>query len=42
MLPDNLRMDGKQRKEETAFLERWKERITPEIKEGGVPFGLTS
>ena len=42
MLPDDLRMDGKQRKEETAFLERWKERITPEIKESGVPFGLAS
>ena len=42
MLPDNLRMDGKQRKEETAFLERWKERISSEIRESGVPFGLTS
>ena len=42
MLPDDLRMDGKQRIEETAFLERWKERITSEIKESGVPFGLTS
>ncbi|TET07158.1 MAG: hypothetical protein E3J86_13920 [Candidatus Thorarchaeota archaeon] len=42
MLPDGLRMDGKQRKEETAFLERWKERIAPEIKESGVPFGLVS
>ncbi len=41
MLPDNLRMDGKQRKEETAFLERWKDRIASEIKENGVPFGLT-
>ena len=42
MLPDDLRMDGKQRKEEAAFLERWKERIDPEIKENGVPFGIAS
>jgi uncharacterized protein YbaR (Trm112 family) len=42
MLPDDLRMDGKQRIEETAFLERWKERIAPEIIENGVPFGLAS
>ncbi len=40
MLPDNLRMDGKQRIEETAFLERWKERIALEIIENGVPFSL--
>jgi uncharacterized protein YbaR (Trm112 family) len=40
MLPDDLRMDGKQRIEETAFLERWKEKISPEIKENGIPFGL--
>jgi uncharacterized protein YbaR (Trm112 family) len=42
MLPDNLRMDGKQRREESAFLERWKEKIPPKIKEKGIPFGLTS
>jgi uncharacterized protein YbaR (Trm112 family) len=42
MLPDDLRMDGKQRTEETAFLERWKEKISSEITENGVPFGLTS
>jgi len=42
MLPDNLRMDGKQRIEETAFLERWKERISSDIIEEGVPFSLTS
>ncbi|MGY5864816.1 MAG: Trm112 family protein [Candidatus Thorarchaeota archaeon] len=42
MLPDDLRMDGKQRIEETAFLERWKDRIVPEIIENGVPFGLVS
>jgi uncharacterized protein YbaR (Trm112 family) len=42
MLPDDLRMDGKQRIEETAFLERWKERISSEIIENGIPFGLTS
>jgi uncharacterized protein YbaR (Trm112 family) len=40
MLPDNLRMDGKQRIEETSFLERWKDRISTEIKENGIPFGL--
>ena len=42
MLPDNLRMDGKQRKEETAFLERWKEQISSEIIENGIPFNLSS
>ena len=42
MLPDNLRMDGKQRIEETSFLERWKEKISLEIKENGIPFGLSS
>jgi uncharacterized protein YbaR (Trm112 family) len=42
MLPDNLRMDGKQRIEETAFLERWKERIASDILESGVPFSLVS
>lgn len=42
MLPDNLRMDGKQRIEETKFLERWKERISSEIIESGIPFSLKS
>jgi uncharacterized protein YbaR (Trm112 family) len=41
MLPDDLRMDGKQRIEETAFLERWKERIPTDILKSGIPFGLT-
>jgi uncharacterized protein YbaR (Trm112 family) len=41
MLPDDLRMDGKQRIEETAFLERWKERIPTGILKSGIPFGLT-
>ena len=42
MLPDNLRMDGKQRIEETAFLERWKEKISSDIIKNGVPFSLVS
>ncbi len=42
MLPDNLRLDGKQRIEETKFLERWKERISSNIIERGIPFSLTS
>jgi uncharacterized protein YbaR (Trm112 family) len=42
MLPDDLRMDGKQRIEETAFLERWKDQIPSDILENGVPFNLTS
>ncbi|MHA2021443.1 MAG: Trm112 family protein [Candidatus Thorarchaeota archaeon] len=40
MLPDDLRMSGKQNIEETAFLKRWRERISSEILEKGVPFGL--
>ena len=42
MLPDNLRMDGKQRIEESAFLERWKEKISSDIIKNGVPFSLLS
>ena len=42
MLPENLRMDGKQRIEETAFLEKWKERIAQDIIEKGIPFSLAS
>ena len=41
MLPDDQRMDGKQRIEERAFLERWKEKVPPEILTGGTPFGLS-
>lgn len=41
MLPDNLRIDGKQRIEETAFLERWKDRVPTDILKNGIPFGLT-
>ncbi|MFW9920219.1 MAG: Trm112 family protein [Candidatus Thorarchaeota archaeon] len=42
MLPDNLRLTGKQRIEETKFLERWKERLSPSILKQGRPFGLSS
>lgn len=42
MLPDNLRMTGKQRIEETKFLERWKEKLSSSIIEDGKPFGLSS
>jgi uncharacterized protein YbaR (Trm112 family) len=42
MLPDNLRMDGKQRIEESKFLEKWKERIPSAIIENGIPFNLAS
>ena len=42
MLPDDQRMDGKQRKEETAFLERWRDRISSDIIENGIPFNLSS
>ncbi|MDF1537629.1 MAG: Trm112 family protein [Candidatus Thorarchaeota archaeon] len=41
MLPDNLRMTGKQHIEEVKFLERWKERIDSPILENGTPFGLS-
>jgi uncharacterized protein YbaR (Trm112 family) len=40
MLPDDLRTAGKQKTEETAFLKRWSERISPQILEKGRPFGL--
>ncbi|TFG13334.1 Trm112 family protein [Candidatus Thorarchaeota archaeon] len=40
MLPDDLRMEGKQRREETAFLENWKGKIDDDILENGMPFGL--
>jgi uncharacterized protein YbaR (Trm112 family) len=42
MLPDDLRMSGKQNIEETAFLKRWEERIPSEILEKGLPFGLST
>lgn len=42
MLPDDLRLEGKQRKEETAFLERWGKKVPTEILKSGVPFGLKS
>ncbi|MHA1935090.1 MAG: Trm112 family protein [Candidatus Thorarchaeota archaeon] len=41
MLPDDLRISGKQRIEESKFLERWKEKVSSEILENGKPFGLT-
>ena len=41
MLPDDLRMTGKQHIEEVKFLERWKERIDSAILENGTPFGLS-
>jgi len=41
MLPDSMRMDGKQRREENKFLQRWREKISSEILENGVPFGLS-
>ena len=41
MLPDNLRMDGKQHIEETAFLERWKEKVPTDILKNGLPFGIS-
>lgn len=42
MLPDDLRMAKRQRDEETTFLIKWRDRISPEILERGVPFGLES
>jgi len=41
MLLDNLRMDGKQHIEETAFLERWSEKVPTDILKNGIPFGQT-
>ncbi len=40
MLPDEHRVTGKQRTEETKFLERWQERIPKEVLEQGKPFGI--
>ena len=41
MLPDHLRLEGKQRIEERKFLERWKERLDSSILENGIPFGIS-
>ena len=40
LLPDDLRMKGKQHIEETKFLEKWKARIDSKILQNGIPFGL--
>ncbi len=40
ILPDDQRMESRQRREETNFLEKWRERIDPEIIANGRPFGL--
>ena len=41
MLPDdNRKGDEVQKKYETAFLERWKTRISANILKEGIPFGL--
>jgi hypothetical protein len=40
MLPDDLRMAGKQRIEEEAFLERWKDKVASNILDDGIPFGI--
>lgn len=42
MLPDDLRLTGKQRIEESKFLERWKDRLGPSVLTEGIPFGLDS
>jgi len=41
MLPDNLRESGKQKIEETKFLEKWQREIPEHVLEKGRPFGLT-
>jgi uncharacterized protein YbaR (Trm112 family) len=38
MLPDNLR----NRKEDTAFLERWKDKLPENVVHGGKPWNLKS
>ena len=40
LLPDDLRMKGKQHIEETKFLKRWKAHIDSKILQNGIPFGL--
>ena len=42
MLPDDSRLQGRQKTEETAFLERWKDRVPVDILKKGIPFGLAS
>ncbi|MFW9954786.1 MAG: Trm112 family protein [Candidatus Thorarchaeota archaeon] len=42
LLPDDLRISGKQHAEETKFLEKWKEKISSKILQNGIPFGLAS
>jgi uncharacterized protein YbaR (Trm112 family) len=43
MMPDENRLnDVMQRKAETAFLERWKDKIPTDIINNGIPFGLAS
>ncbi len=41
MLPDDLRMKGKQHIEETKFLKKWAKHVSDEILQNGIPFGLT-
>ena len=40
MLPDDLRLKGKQHIEEAKFLKKWKERVGTEILQNGIPFGF--
>ncbi len=42
LLPDSLRLSGKQRIEEERFLVRWQDRIDEKILNSGRPFGLGS
>ncbi len=41
MLPDDLRLEGKQRIEETKFLEKWKNKLDSSILDNGIPFGIS-
>ncbi len=42
MLPDEMRLEQKQRHVETAFLEKWKDRIPEHVLDNGRPFGLST
>lgn len=42
MMQDEDRLEGRQYKEEKAFLERWREKIPQDLLEKGIPFGLES
>lgn len=42
MLPDDLRLQGRQNTEELAFLKRWEHRLPVDILKKGIPFGLAS